>query len=49
MDYYETASQLYDGGWTSEDCDEIVAEYGLSARDASRICAIIATFEEASE
>lgn len=46
MDYYETSSQLYDGGWTSQDCDGIMAEYGLDSVTASKICAIIVTFEE---
>lgn len=46
MDNYELASQLYDGGWTSQDCDEMAAEYGFSPGFTSKICAIIATFEE---
>lgn len=46
MDNYELANQLYDGGRTSQDCDEMAAEYGLSPDFASKICAIIATFEE---
>lgn len=46
MDYFEIDSQLYDGGWKSWDCDGIMAEYGLDSVTASKICAIIATYEE---
>ena len=29
---------LYDGGWRSEDYDELIKEYELTAKEAEEIC-----------
>lgn len=42
----DMAAAVYDGGWRSDDRDEIIEEYELSAEDADRIVQYLITFEE---
>lgn len=44
-DYRSSAAALYDGGWRAEDRDELISEYGLTEEEVSKICEILAEFE----
>lgn len=33
-----SAAALLDGGWTSRDRDELIAEYGLTVEEADDLC-----------
>lgn len=45
MDYFETASNLYDGGWRASDRDELKQEHGLTDEEANAICDELSKFE----
>lgn len=38
---FEVAA-LYDGGWRSEDKEELMSEYGFSEEEAEEICEALA-------
>lgn len=42
----DIAGAVYDGGWRSDDRDEIIEEYELSGEDADRIVQYLIMFEE---
>ena len=42
---YEIASNLYDGGWTSSDYDQIKSEYELTDEEADEICKALDALE----
>ena len=37
----QAASSLYDGGWRSEDREQLIQEYDLSEREANEICKLL--------
>lgn len=37
-DIQSSASALYDGGWRSEDKDQLIAEYSLTEDEAVALC-----------
>lgn len=43
-DQYRAAS-LYDGGWRSEDRDDLIDEYDLTEDEADAICAELSAIE----
>lgn len=42
---YETASNLYDGGWRYTDYTQLMIEYDFSEEEATTICEILESFE----
>ena len=38
MDNNYTVNALYDGGWTSDDIEQLMIEYGLTREQAQDIC-----------
>lgn len=44
--FYESAANLYDGGWRAEDRDELITEYGLTESEADEICRHLAEMAE---
>ena len=40
---------LYDGGWRSDDYEELKAEYGFTDEEAKQVCEQLALIEEAVE
>lgn len=40
-DLFEIAATLYDGGWRSEDGDDLKSEYGLTEEETERLCEIL--------
>ena len=32
------AQVLFDGGWRSEDCEELISEYALTIEEAEELC-----------
>lgn len=41
-----TVASLYDGGWRSEDHDELMRLYGFTKEEADEICEIMSSYEE---
>lgn len=41
---FEVAA-LYDGGWRSEDKEDLISEYGFSEEEAEKICEALALCE----
>ena len=41
----DEASALFDGGWRSTDCKELIEEYGMEKAHAERLCEIFAIYE----
>lgn len=44
-DIESSAAALYDGGWRSEDKEQLISEYDLTEEEAEAICERLATFE----
>jgi hypothetical protein len=40
------AAALYDGGWRSEDKEELMSEYGLSEDEADELCEALKAYEQ---
>lgn len=45
-DFTSSAAALYDGGWRSEDKEDLIQEYDLTEEEAGTLCAILANYEE---
>ena len=45
-DYESIAAALYDGGWRSEDYEQIKTEYELTDDDVTKICELLKYYEE---
>lgn len=45
-DYESSAAALYDGGWRSEDKEDLIEEYQLTEEEANTICDILAEIEK---
>lgn len=45
-DITSAASALYDGGWRSEDKEELITEYDLTEEEAEDICRVLRSYEE---
>lgn len=45
-DYESSAAALYDGGWRSEDKEDLIEEYQLTEEEATNICEILAEIEK---
>lgn len=45
MDYSSCASSLYDGGWRSDDIEQLITEYDLSEYEADNILYWLMEFE----
>lgn len=43
---HDTADSLYQGGWRTEDREEIMAEYDLTEEEADLICERLEIYEE---
>ena len=43
-DIESAAANLYDGGWTAEDRDQLISEYELTEEDADAICEMLKSF-----
>jgi hypothetical protein len=41
-----TAASLYDGGWRSEDKQELMDEYDMPESDADRICELLEKYAD---
>lgn len=46
MTVYDDASYLYNGGWRSEDKDDLMLEYDIDEDYAVKICEVLAELEE---
>lgn len=46
MDIESSAAALYDGGWRSDDREELIEEYQLSEDEADAICEKLKEYEE---
>ena len=46
-DYESSAAALYDGGWRSEDKDQLMSEYDMTEEEADEVCEYLKRFEEA--
>ena len=44
-DFESSAAALYDGGWRAEDKEELMAEYELAEEEATKICEILASYD----
>jgi hypothetical protein len=44
-DIESSAAALYDGGWRSDDREELIAEYQLSEDEADAICEKLKEYE----
>jgi len=44
-DIRSSASSLYDGGWRSEDKEQLMEEYKLSEKDTDTICKVLEELE----
>lgn len=44
-DYRSSAAALYDGGWRAEDRDDLIEEYRFTEEEVSKICELLAEFE----
>ena len=44
-DLGNSAAALYDGGWRSEDKEELIQEYNLTNDEADAICELLSEFE----
>ena len=44
-DYEASAAALYDGGWRAEDKELLIADYDLTAEEATTICELLAEYE----
>lgn len=44
-DIESSAAALYDGGWRSDDREELIAEYQLSEEEADEICEKLKEYE----
>lgn len=44
-DYESAAAALFDGGWTSEDKEQLIEEYALTKEEAETICKELSRFE----
>lgn len=44
-DFTSSAAALFDGGWRSEDKQELIQEYELTAEEAETLCTILASYE----
>lgn len=44
-DVESSAAALYDGGWRSDDREELIAEYQLSSDEADAICEKLKEYE----
>ena len=42
----QSAARLFDGGWRSDDYEELMAEYDMDKDKAAGICAALATYED---
>ncbi len=47
MDHQSIAAALYDGGWRTDDENELRQEYDFSQDDAAKICEYLAKMQEA--
>ena len=44
-DYEASAAALYDGGWKTEDREQLIEEYELTDEEADKICEILERYE----
>lgn len=44
-DILSAAASLYDGGWRSEDRDDLIEEYGLTGDEADKLCEALAEYD----
>ena len=44
-DILSAAASLYDGGWRSEDRDDLIEEYGLTGVEADKLCEALAEYD----
>lgn len=44
-DILSAAAALYDGGWRSEDRDDLMDEYGLTGDEADQVCEALAGYD----
>lgn len=44
-DYTTIAASLYDGGWRTEDREQLVSEYNLTAEETEEICKALEEME----
>ena len=54
MIFYEAyltsiCASLYDGGWRSNDADELIREYELTKEETDAICKVLAKYEQAEQ
>lgn len=49
MNNQYSAASLYDGGWRTEDRDQMIDEYGLTADEADDICKELAAIKDGLE
>ena len=47
-DMQRMAEALHDGGWASEDRDQLMGEYDFTPEDAEAICELLKDIEEAN-
>lgn len=45
-DYEASAAALYDGGWKTEDREQLIEEYELSEGEADKICKLLEEYEK---
>ena len=45
-DFTSSAAALYDGGWRSEDKNDLIQEYDITEEEAETLCTILASYEE---
>ena len=45
-DYEASAAALYDGGWKTEDREQLIEEYELTSEEADKICEILEKYEK---
>lgn len=45
-DFTSSAAALFDGGWRSEDKDDLIQEYDITEEEAETLCTILASYEE---
>jgi hypothetical protein len=48
-DLESTAAALYDGGWRSEDKEQLISEYGLTEDEADIICKYLKEYADRQE
>ena len=44
-DILSAAASLYDGGWRSDDRDDLIEEYGLTGDEADKLCEALLEYD----